>query len=72
VPVGRNRDSADEEFLGCFRKVAIEALPNHGQSISDQAKLKEAREAWDQARLIFVVLLRCVWSPYVRGGDVVL
>ena len=49
VLVGRSRDSADQEFLGCFCKVAIEALPSHGQSISDQAKLREAREAWDQA-----------------------
>ena len=49
VLVGRNRYSADQEFLGCFRKVVIEALPSHGQSISDQAKLREAREAWDQA-----------------------
>ena len=42
VLVGSSRDSADEEFLGCFRKVAIEALPSHGRSISDQAKLREA------------------------------
>ena len=42
VLVGRNRDSADQEFLGCFCKVAIEVLPSHGRSISDQAKLREA------------------------------
>jgi hypothetical protein len=67
VLAGRNCDSADQEFLGCFRKVAIEALPSHGRSISDQAKLREARGAWDQARLIFVVLPSCAGVPYVRG-----
>jgi hypothetical protein len=67
VAVGGDRDSADEGFLGCFRKVAIEALPNHALSISDQAKLKEARESWDQARLIFVLLRHCAWSAVCAG-----
>ena len=67
VLVGRIRDPADEEFLGCFRKVAIEALLNHGRSISDQAKLKEAREAWDQACCFATLCLECRVC-----GDVVL
>ena len=50
VVVCCNRDSADQVVLGSFRKVALKAHPDHGGNTSDQAKMNEAREAWDQAR----------------------
>ena len=59
VVVGRHKNSFDQEVLGSFREVALEAHPGYGGNTLHQAKLNKAREAWDQVRLIFVVLVGC-------------
>ena len=50
VHVTCNRDSDEAAIIANFRKVALRAHPDRGGSTTDQQRLNDARQAWDEAR----------------------
>ena len=49
INVNCDRDSTDAVVIANFRKLALRVHPDRGGSTAHQAKLNDAREAWDKA-----------------------
>ena len=50
INVNCDRDSTDAVVIANFCKLALRVHPDRGGSTAHQAKLNDAREAWDKAR----------------------
>ena len=50
IAVNVTRDSADEDLLKAYRRVALKAHPDKGGQKKQFQQLQEVREKWEEAR----------------------